>query len=77
MASASQRRIVLLRGINVGSHRRIGMADLRELLAGHGYEDVRTHLQSGNVVLTSSLQADRLGRSSSASSRPGSDSRWR
>ena len=61
MASASQRRVVLLRGINVGSHRRIGMADLRELLAGHGYEDVRTHLQSGNVVLTSSLPADRLG----------------
>ena len=38
------------------------MADLRELLEGHGYEDVRTHLQSGNVVLTSSLPADRLGK---------------
>jgi uncharacterized protein (DUF1697 family) len=62
MASASQQRIVLLRGINVGSHRRIGMADLRELLNGRGYEDVRTHLQSGNVVLTSNLPADRLGK---------------
>ena len=38
------------------------MADLRELLAGHGYEDVRTHLQSGNVVLTSTLPADRLAK---------------
>src|SRR5687767_12241286 len=38
------------------------MADLRELLAGHGYADVRTHLQSGNVVLTSSLPAERLAR---------------
>ena len=57
MAPASKRRIALLRGINVGGHRRIGMADLRELLARHGYEDVRTHLQSGNVVLTSSLSA--------------------
>ena len=38
------------------------MADLRELLAGHGYEDVRTHLQSGNVVLTSKLPAERLTR---------------
>jgi uncharacterized protein (DUF1697 family) len=55
-----QRRIVLLRGINVGRHRRIGMADLRKLLERNGYEDVRTHLQSGNVVLTSSLPAGRL-----------------
>ena len=62
MAPASKRRIALLRGINVGSHRRIGMADLRELLARHGYVDVRTYIQSGNVVLTSSLSADRLGK---------------
>ena len=43
--------VVLLRGINLGSNRRVGMADLRELLEGLGYDDVRTHLQSGNVVL--------------------------
>jgi uncharacterized protein (DUF1697 family) len=58
----AQRRIVLLRGINLASRRRVGMADLRALLAGHGYEDVRTHLQSGNLVLTSSVSADRLAR---------------
>jgi uncharacterized protein (DUF1697 family) len=62
MAPSSQRRIVLLRGINLAGRRRVGMADLRELLAGHGYEDLRTHLQSGNVVLTSSLPAERLAR---------------
>ena len=62
MSSAAQRRIALLRGINLAGRRRVGMADLRELLAGHGYEDVRTHLQSGNVVLTSSLPAERLAR---------------
>ena len=38
------------------------MADLRNLLEGHGYEDVRTHLQSGNVVLTSSLPPNRLDK---------------
>ncbi len=38
------------------------MADLRELLDGHGYEDVRTHLQSGNVVLSSTLSPRRLER---------------
>jgi len=45
-----KRQVVLLRGINVGGHRRVPMADLRALLAGLGYERVRTHLQSGNVV---------------------------
>ena len=29
------------------------MADLRELLSGLGYGDVRTHLNSGNAVFTS------------------------
>jgi uncharacterized protein (DUF1697 family) len=58
--AAAQRRIVLLRGINLAGRRRVGMADLRELLAGHGYENVRTHLQSGNVVLTSGIAPDRL-----------------
>ena len=38
------------------------MGDLRELLEGHGYEDVRTHLQSGNVVLSSTVSGARLER---------------
>jgi uncharacterized protein (DUF1697 family) len=46
------RLVALLRGINLGRSRRVAMADLRELLEGLGYEDVRTHLQSGNAVLT-------------------------
>lgn len=46
------RYAVLLRGINVGSAKRIAMADLRELLTEAGFEDVRTHLNSGNVVMT-------------------------
>src|SRR5687768_14768715 len=45
------RIVALLRGINLGSKRRIAMADLRELLAGAGFEDPRTHLQSGNVIV--------------------------
>jgi uncharacterized protein (DUF1697 family) len=43
----------LLRGINVGRNKRIGMADLRALMEGLGHESVRTHLQSGNVVFES------------------------
>ncbi|MFL1377976.1 MULTISPECIES: DUF1697 domain-containing protein [unclassified Nocardiopsis] len=45
--------VVLLRGINVGKHNRIAMADLRGLLGDLGYRDVATHLQSGNAVATS------------------------
>lgn len=46
------RHVALLRGINVGKHKRIGMAPLREALTARGYTDVVTHLQSGNVILT-------------------------
>jgi uncharacterized protein (DUF1697 family) len=56
------RQIALLRGINLASRNRIAMGELRELLTGHGYGDVRTLLQSGNVVLTSDLAPERLAR---------------
>ncbi|MEU6122915.1 DUF1697 domain-containing protein [Streptomyces sp. NPDC047123] len=42
----------LLRGINVGGHKKVPMARLRPLLEGLGHGDVRTHLQSGNAVFT-------------------------
>jgi uncharacterized protein (DUF1697 family) len=56
------RQIALLRGVNVGPSRRVPMAALRELLTGLGHGDVRTYLQSGNVVLTSDATPDRLAR---------------
>lgn len=42
--------VALLRGINVGGRNRILMADLRACLESAGYEDVRTYIQSGNVL---------------------------
>ena len=42
--------IALLRGINVGKAKRVAMADLRALVEKLGYGDVRTLLNSGNVV---------------------------
>jgi len=54
------RQLALLRGINLASKRRIGMTDLRRVLEEAGYEDVRTHLQSGNVLLSSPLSARKL-----------------
>lgn len=45
-----QRCIALLRGINVGRAKRIAMADLRQLVGELGCTEVRTLLNSGNVV---------------------------
>jgi uncharacterized protein (DUF1697 family) len=40
----------MLRGINVGGHKKVAMADLRALLTRVGFTDVATLLQSGNAV---------------------------
>lgn len=42
--------ISLLRGVNVGGHNKIGMEALKRLFASLGLSDVRTYVQSGNVV---------------------------
>jgi uncharacterized protein (DUF1697 family) len=57
-----ERQVALLRGINVGKNARVSMADLRALLAGAGYEDITTHLQSGNVVLSAEATGADLER---------------
>ena len=45
--------IILLKGINVGGHKKVPMAELRELLTKIGFENVQTYIQSGNVILQS------------------------
>jgi uncharacterized protein (DUF1697 family) len=45
--------VAMLRGINLAGRHRVPMAELRTLLTDAGYEDVRTYVQSGNIVLTS------------------------
>ncbi len=42
--------VALLRGINVGKAKRVSMENLRALLAGLGFTDVSTLLNSGNAV---------------------------
>lgn len=44
------RYVALLRGINVGGHRPIRMADLQTIFYGAGATNVATYIQSGNVV---------------------------
>ena len=46
------RHVALLRGINVGKAKRIAMADLRDAVGSLGHTEVKTLLNSGNVVFT-------------------------
>lgn len=45
--------IALLRGINVSGQKKIKMADLRTYLGDAGLQDVKTYIQSGNIVFKS------------------------
>ncbi len=55
--------VALLRGINVGGKHRLSMRDLVEMFGAAGCADVRTYIQSGNVVFTSTgAVAGRLER---------------
>jgi uncharacterized protein (DUF1697 family) len=42
--------VALLRGINVGVHQFISMADLKDVFVGLGFRDVETYINSGNVI---------------------------
>ena len=48
--------IALIRGINVGGHKAVAMSDLRDLLAGVGFDGARSLLQSGNLIFRSDAQ---------------------
>ena len=42
--------IALLRGINVGGKNKLAMRDLVRMFANNGCREVRTFIQSGNVI---------------------------
>jgi uncharacterized protein (DUF1697 family) len=53
--------VALLRGINVGGKHKLPMKELAELVNGCGCSEVRTYIQSGNVVFAASRKcADEL-----------------
>jgi uncharacterized protein (DUF1697 family) len=45
--------IAILRGINVSGQKKILMEDLRYLMEGQGFQNVRTYIQSGNIIFES------------------------
>src|SRR5208283_356719 len=52
--------LALLRGINVGGKNKLPMKDLSEIFLAAGCDQVRTYIQSGNVIFCSSRSAARL-----------------
>jgi uncharacterized protein (DUF1697 family) len=46
------RYLALLRGVNVGGHNKLAMADLRDLAAALGLADATTYIQSGNLLFS-------------------------
>lgn len=48
--------LALLRGINVSGKKIIKMEDLRKLMESSGYSNVKTYIQSGNVVFESNVK---------------------
>ncbi len=45
--------IALLRGINVGGHKKLKMADLKLMMEELEFQNVVTYIQSGNVIFSS------------------------
>jgi len=48
-----KRQIALLRGINVSGKNKVPMAELKEGFEELGFREVKTHLNSGNVIFSS------------------------
>jgi uncharacterized protein (DUF1697 family) len=55
-------QIALLRAINLGAHNKVAMSDLRALLTNLGFDDVRSLLQTGNLVFRSDTSAAKVER---------------
>lgn len=54
--------IALLRAVNVGGTGKLAMSDLKTLCEKAGFTDVKTYIQSGNVLFRSELSAEKAGK---------------
>jgi uncharacterized protein (DUF1697 family) len=62
MPEPARPMLALIRGINVGGRFRLPMAELRSALSDAGFVDARTHLQSGNLLITPRSDPNRLAK---------------
>lgn len=51
---ATQKFLALLRGINVGGRTKVSMSELKSALGAAGYDDVKSYINSGNIIFSSS-----------------------
>lgn len=58
-----KRMAALFKGMNVGGHNKVKMADLRAHFEAAGFADIKTYVQSGNVVFSGGAS---LGKTSAA-----------
>jgi len=57
--TTGNRYVALLRGINMGGHKLLSMKDVVGLFEGAGCKDVKTYIQSGNVVFSADAEVAR------------------
>ncbi len=54
------RFVVFLRAVNVSGKNLIKMAELKNILGEHGFQNVQTYIQSGNILLNSDLDKEQV-----------------
>lgn len=54
--------LVFLRAVNVGGKNKVPMADLKKLAEAEGFCGVQTYLNSGNIILESDDDAEKISR---------------
>ena len=52
--------VALLRGINVGGNNILPMSELKALCEEAGFKNVRTYIQTGNVIFESKIAEDKV-----------------
>ena len=52
--------VAFLRGINVGGKNKVKMETLREICAGIGFENVKTYINSGNIIFETAQSDDKI-----------------
>lgn len=52
--------IALPRAVNLGSHKKVSMADLRKMIGDLGFTDVQSYINSGNLVFKGSPSGAKL-----------------
>lgn len=54
------KKVLLIRGINVGGGNRLPMAELKKILVGLGASDIQTYIASGNAVFAGDVGEDAI-----------------